>query len=72
MSPTLKDLLNVCKPDWIEIGRTIIDVNKKGIPDNLLNFPVKNITGFDDGLTIELEDGTSPCVCFPTRKESRK
>jgi hypothetical protein len=52
---TLKDILTVCNPDWIEIGRKIINVAKDGLPENLLDFPVKNITGWDDGLTIELE-----------------
>lgn len=65
---TLKDLLTVCDPDWIEIGTTTIEVRKEGIPEDLLDFPVENITGWDDGLTVTLCSGTSPCVCLPVRK----
>ena len=51
----LKDLLTICSPDWIEVGRDVIEVRRHGIPDNLLDLPVKNITGWDDGLTVELD-----------------
>lgn len=58
----LKDVLGVCAPDWIVVGGKFINVNKKGIPEELLDTPIKEITGFDDGLTIELE-------CLPKQKE---
>ena len=66
---TLKDLLNVCKPDWLEIGKHHIHVAAYGIPEGLLNIPVENITGWDDGLTIELCDGSSPCTHLPISLE---
>ena len=53
---TLKDLLTVCRPDWIEVGSKYFEVRRHGIPGHLLTLSVKDITGFDDGLTIELVD----------------
>lgn len=67
----LKDLLDVCKPDWIDIGINRIYVKTDGISANLLEFPVKDITGWDGGLTIELHDGSSPCVDLPIPLETQ-
>ena len=52
---TLEQLLEVCTPDWIEMGQDLIEVRRRGIPNELLRIPVKNITGWDDGLTVELD-----------------
>lgn len=68
---TLKDLLTLCNPDWIELGKNLINVREYGISEGLLDFQVKNITGWDDGLTIELEAGTSPCTCLSIPLEHR-
>lgn len=70
----LKDILTVCKPDWIEIGKNHINVREDGISEGLLDFQVKNVTGWDDGLTVELEDGTSPCTCLaiPLEQQLKK
>ena len=53
---TLKELLalEVCHPDWIQVGRKILHTERAGIPEELLNFPVKELTGWDDGLTVVL------------------
>lgn len=62
---TLKQLLEVCEPDWIDVGGKFINARKKGIPENLLDLPVKGITGWDDGLTVEVVDAIttgSPCT----------
>jgi hypothetical protein len=72
MRLTLKDLLEVCSPDWIQTDKKVINVNEKGIPDDLLTAPVKDITGFDDGLTIEVIHGSCPCTFLPTRKGRKK
>lgn len=67
----LKDLLSVCSPDWVIQGKRIIETRKKSVPDELLAAEVKEITGFDDGLTIELLTGGSPCKCLPVRRAER-
>lgn len=65
---TLKQILTVCNPDWIVVcGKTIkksktINTEKEGIPEGLLEFPVKEITGWDDGLTVELDTVIRPCT----------
>ena len=59
---TLKKLLEICHPDWIEVCGKIIRTEGKDIPENLLDFPVKNITGWDDGLTVELDAKIRPCT----------
>jgi hypothetical protein len=58
---TLKDILTVCQPDWILVcGKTIC--TRQSIPEGLLDFPVKEITGWDDGLTVELNARIRPCT----------
>lgn len=69
---TLRDLLPVCHPDWLEIDHDIFSTTKHGIPEETLDMEVKEITGFDDGLTVELFTGSSPCTCLPTRKGSKE
>ena len=61
----LKDLLSVCSPDWLVIGKKTIDLSKEAITDEQLKLDVKEVTGWDDGLTIELFYGSSPCVDLP-------
>jgi hypothetical protein len=68
---TLKDLLSVCAPDWIVVEGGSICVEKVGLPDALLDHPVERISGWDDGLTIELCNGSSPCVCLPVKHKKR-
>lgn len=63
---TLKDILSVCHPDWLQVNGRCISIDKVGgIPQKLLQTPVKEITGFDDGLTVELMTGSSPCEHLP-------
>lgn len=50
----LKDLLTVCDPDWIDTGKECIHVRTTSIPEELLQLLVKDVTGWDDGLTVEL------------------
>lgn len=54
MMITLRDLLTVCYPDWIEVGNKFIEVRIEGIHEELLPLAVKDITGWDDGLTVEV------------------
>lgn len=62
----LKDILSVCHPDWLQVDGRCINTDKVGgIPEKLLQVPVKEITGFDDGLTVELMTGSSPCKHLP-------
>ena len=68
---TLKDLLTICKPDWVEIGGDTIQTEEYGIPEGLLDCPVEDITGWDDGLTVTLCDGTSPCTMLPIPLETK-
>lgn len=66
----LKHLLEICKPDWIVIeNRKIIETRKAAIPEALLDFPVKNIEGFDDGLTVELNATIRSYTKDTTRKD---
>lgn len=69
---TLKDLLPVCHPDWLEIDHEVISTAKKSIPEETLDLEVKWISGFDDGLTVELFYGSSPCVDLPVGKGRKK
>ena len=64
----LKDLLSVCVPDWLQIGRRVFRAEDHTLTEEVLNLQVKNITGWDDGLTVELFEGSSPCECLPVRK----
>ncbi len=57
---TLRDLLTVCDPDWIDTGKKIIFVRDAGIPEELLPLLVKDITGWDDGLTVEVCASANP------------
>lgn len=62
----LIDILGVCNPDWIETRTETISTSKHGIPRKTLEMEVRRISGFDDGLTVELFTGSSPCECLPT------
>lgn len=66
-----KDLLSVCHPDWIEIDHDVFSTAKHGIPEETLDMEVKHISGLDDGLTVELFAGSSPCVHLPVGKERK-
>lgn len=68
----LKDLLTVCHPDWIEIDHEVICTTTHGIKEEFLGMEVKWISGFDDGLTIELLEGGSPCEHLPVGKGRKK
>lgn len=68
---TLKDLLAVCNPDWIVVEGEEIEVKKYGIPSWMLDCPVQDITGWDDGLTIEVQDNTDADAHIPLFIEKR-
>lgn len=62
----LKQLLEVCNPDWLQIGGRCLDVNRiGGVPKKLGDVSVKEVTGWDDGLTVELMTGLTPCESLP-------
>ena len=65
---TLRDILPVCNPDWIVVGRDVINTSECNIHEEVVNMEVKEITGFDDGLTVELFAGSSPCTHLPVGK----
>lgn len=68
----LKDILGVCHPDWVYIGKSLVNANRDSIPEEALDMEVKEITGFDDGLTVELFYGSAPCVDLPVGKGRKK
>lgn len=68
---TLKDLLTVCSPDFVVVGEHNIQVKEDGIPSWLLDFSVQEVTGWDDGLTIEVCEGSPPCTYLPIPVEHK-
>lgn len=64
----LKEIIKICSPDWIVVCGKQIRTETDEVPEALLDFPVKEITGWDDGLTVELDAVIKP---YPNKKEVR-